>query len=157
MCLFIKVRCRARPAIARSSKSSGSRCAGVQDDICGNWILNSRSKRGGSEGARPTLDPPFGLHSDWIDFPKPSLDASWAARRVFGSLCGPSKHRSKRKMKVLKFAQYFPQILSPGQLLLIQVPPQRPPLDLIHSTKGLLGPRPGAKNTSWDLSWTLLE
>ena len=50
MC-FIKVRCRARPATARISKSSGSRCAGVQDHICGNWILNSRSKRGGSGGS----------------------------------------------------------------------------------------------------------
>ena len=106
---------------------------------------------------RPTLDPPFGLHSDSIDFRAHPLDASWAARRVFGSLSGSSKKRSKRKMKMLNFAQCFAQKLSPGELLLIQDPPKRPPLDLIHSTKGLLGPRRGAKNTSWDLSWTLLE
>ena len=106
---------------------------------------------------RRPLTPPFGRHLDSIDFPRPSLDTSRAARRVIGSLLCPSKKRTKRKMKMFKFAQYFPQNLSPGELLLIQDPPKRPPLDLIHFTKPLLGPRHGAKNTSWDLSWTLLE
>ena len=58
-------------------------------------------------------------------------------------------------MKMLKFAKFFPQKLSLGELLLIQDPPKRPPLDLIDSPKGLLGPRRGAKNTSWGLAWTL--
>ena len=106
---------------------------------------------------RPTLDPPFGVQSDSIDFPKPPLDASWVAERVFGRLSFPSKHRLKRKLKMLKFAQYFPQLLRPSELLLIQDPPKSPPLDRIHSTKGRLVPRRGAKNTSWDPFWTLLE
>ena len=88
-------------------------------------------------------------------FRSPPLGPSWAAHRVFGSLPGPSNNRSKRKMKMLKFAQFFPQKLSLGELLLIQDPPKRPPLDLIDSPKGLLGPRRGAKNTSWGLAWTL--
>jgi len=95
-------------------------------------------------------DPPFGPKKKLIDSLGAPLDTSFAPKHAPRSLSGRPKNRSERKMKMLKFAQFFHQKMSPGELLQIQDPQKGPPLDLISFPEGALGGRRGAKRTSRD-------
>ena len=103
------------------------------------------------------MGPPLGPKKKLIGSLGTPLCASFAPEHAPRTLSGPSTNRKKRKTKILKSAQFFPQNSHLGHLLPIQDPPKGPPLDLIKFPEGLLGGPWGAKCTSQDPPWTLLE
>ena len=104
----------------------------------------------------PTADPGplFWCHWDSIDFPKPPLDASWAAKCVSETTPGPIQIRKTPKTGSLKLARDFNQKLSHGHLLAIQRPPKRVAMDLNGFPQGPSRRQRGAKRTSQDRSGT---
>ena len=83
-------------------------------------------------------DPPLGPKVNLKNFPGSPLGPSFALEHTPRTLSRPSKKRSGRKMKSLKYAQDFHQNSLPGKLLPIQDPPKWPPMDLINFPEGSL-------------------
>ena len=92
-----------------------------------------------SRGSFFVLGPPSGPQSEFDPPPSAPFEIPVALPHAPGTPSGPSKNRSKRKTKILKSAKCFLQKSSPGELLPIQDPPKRAPLDLIHFPQSLLG------------------
>ena len=97
----------------------------------------------------PTADPGPLFWSQWdsIEFPKPPLDASWAAKRVSETTPGPIQIRKTPKTESLKD---FPQKLSHGHLLAIQGAPRMVAMDLKGFPQQPSRRQRGAKRTSQD-------
>ena len=95
-------------------------------------------------------DSPLGPKVNLKNFPGPPLGPSFALEHTPRTLSRPSKKRSGRKMKSLKYAQDFHQNSCPGQLLPLQDAQKGPPWDPINFPEGLLGGRWSAKRTSRD-------
>ena len=83
-------------------------------------------------------DPPLGPKVNLKNFPRSPLGPSFALEHTPRTLSRPSKKRSGRKMKSLKYAQDFHQNSLPGELLPIQDHPKWPPVDLINFPEGSL-------------------
>ena len=81
------------------------------------------------KGGFSPWDPPWGPKVNWVHLPGPPFGIPVALPHAPGTPLGPSKNRSKRKTKILKSAKFFHQKSSPGELLPIQDPPKRAPLD----------------------------
>ena len=109
------------------------------------------------EGPFSFWDPPRGPKVNLVHLPGPPFGIPVALPHAPGTPSGPSKNRSKRKTEILKPAQFFNQKSSPGELLPIQDPPKRAPLDPCHFPKGLLGNLWSAKRTSRDPPWRSLK
>ena len=92
-----------------------------------------------------------------VHLPGPPFGIPVALPHAPGTPSEPSKNRSKRKTEILKSAQFFHQKSSPGELLPIQDPPKRAPLDPCHFPEGPLGNFWGTQRTSWDPPWPPLR
>ena len=100
---------------------------------------------GFSQGWLFTLGPSLGPQSE-IDAPPwaPLWNSCCSAPRSWDPL-GAFQKSFKRQMKILKSAHFFLQKIRPGELLQIQDPPKRAPLNLIHVPEASLAAT-GASN-----------